>query len=356
MRVVISLHGMKTRGIWQNALVPELVLAGFVPYVLDYGKLGALHVARTGSLDAQVSWLVKEYDRITAETGCGRPSVIAHSFGTLQIGRLLQKYEHVNLDKLILAAAILPVKYPWAKMLERYRVAWVVNDYGGNDSWPKLARCLLRNAGESGAAGFRDTHRGLHQVEHPYHHHSDYFSQGNFRHHWIPTLRINKRSIVDDLYFLLGTLADKHGINRQGLRCSLLAEPQRSSGYLEVVAGLHLGDFIKGELDIAVRLNAVGVQGVPATAFNSAREVTLRYNDLGMLRESFGKAVPSHQDLRWALLLPVPSSADNRKCAGVLRVEGLEPPSPGLLEGGLIEDDTMNIVLRRLGVHMSAAT
>lgn len=31
MSVVISLHGIRTRGVWQNDLVPELALAGLVP-------------------------------------------------------------------------------------------------------------------------------------------------------------------------------------------------------------------------------------------------------------------------------------------------------------------------------------
>lgn len=353
MRVVISLHGIKTRGVWQNDLVPELALAGLVPYVLDYGQLGAMHLARARSLDAQVSWLVREYDRITADTGCARPSVIAHSFGTLQIGRLLQKYDHVIFDKVILAAGILPISYPWEKMLRRHRVAWVVNDYGGNDFWPKLARYFVSGAGECGAARFADTHRGLHQVDHPHHGHSDYFSQGNFRNHWIPTLLLDKRSMVDGLHFLLGVLAKEYGMNRNRLRCSVLAERQPLAAYLEVVAGLHIGELIKGELEVAVRLNAVGPEAGPALAYIHMREVKLNSDDLEMLRESLGKAAPWHPDLKWALLLPVPSIGDNGKAVAVLRLEGFDPPSPGLLENGLIGANTVNIILRRLGADLN---
>ena len=58
--VVISLHGIKARGVWQKDLAPELALAGFVPYVLDYGDFGALDLLRRSSLDKKVDWLVKE--------------------------------------------------------------------------------------------------------------------------------------------------------------------------------------------------------------------------------------------------------------------------------------------------------
>lgn len=214
----------------------------------------------------------------------------------------------------------------------------------------------MRSAGECGAARFSDTHRGLHQVEHPHHGHSDYFSQGNFRHHWIPTLLLDKRSIVDDLHFLLGVLAKKYGMNRKRLRCSVLAEPQPFAAHLEVLAGLHIGELIKGELDVAVRLNAVGSEAGPAIAFNSMREVILNCDDVEMLRESLGNGAPWHQDLKWAILLPVPTIGDNRKAVAVLRLEGLDPPSPGLLENGLIEDNTMNIILRRLGADLNVLT
>lgn len=238
-------------------------------------------------------------------------------------------------------------------MLRRHRVAWVVNDYGGNDFWPKLARYFVSGAGECGAARFADTHRGLHQVDHPHHGHSDYFSQGNFRNHWIPTLLLDKRSMVDGLHFLLGVLAKEYGMNRNRLRCSVLAERQPLAAYLEVVAGLHIGELIKGELEVAVRLNAVGPEAGPALAYIHMREVKLNSDDLEMLRESLGKAAPWHPDLKWALLLPVPSIGDNGKAVAVLRLEGFDPPSPGLLENGLIGANTVNIILRRLGADLN---
>lgn len=52
-RVVVSLHGIRTRGVWQKELVPALAIAGFIPYVLDYGHVGALELLLPGSLDAK---------------------------------------------------------------------------------------------------------------------------------------------------------------------------------------------------------------------------------------------------------------------------------------------------------------
>jgi serine/threonine-protein kinase len=144
--VVISLHGIRTRGLWQKELAPELALGGFVPYALDYGYVGALQLARPSSLDKQVRRLLGEYDRIRAATRCERPSVIAHSFGTLQIAHLLRKYSEVIFDKVILTAGIVPVDFPWANLLAKQRVMWVMNEYGGKDVWPKLAGLVIPHA------------------------------------------------------------------------------------------------------------------------------------------------------------------------------------------------------------------
>jgi serine/threonine-protein kinase len=181
--------------------------------VLDYGHLGALELMRPSSLDKKVRWLVGEYDRIRADSGCERPSVIAHSFGTLQVAHLLRKHAEVIFDKVILAAGIVPTNFPWADLLVKERVMWVTNEYGGKDLWPKLARLLVPHAGSCGAHQFADTHRALHQLRHPHHGHSDYFSQGHFRYHWLPTLLLDKRAIVDDLHYLTGSLARQYRLN-----------------------------------------------------------------------------------------------------------------------------------------------
>lgn len=107
---------------------------------------------------------------------------------------------------------------------------------------------------------------------------------------------------------------------------------------------------------MAVRLDAISVEAVPTIAFHSAREVKIGDSDLAMLRGSLDGAARWHPELKWSILLPVPSSSNKDKCAGVLRLEGLASPPTRLLEGGLIEDHTVNIILRRLGAQLSGPT
>ena len=355
VRVAISLHGIKTRGVWQKDLAPELALAGFVPYVLDYGDFGALQLLRGSSLDKKVGWLVREYDRIKADSRCERPSVIAHSFGTLQVARLLEKYDHVMFDKVILAAGIVPLDYGWSDMLNAQRVTWVVNDFGGKDLWPKVARWFIPNAGNSGTARFRDEHRALHQVAHPHHGHSDYFSKGNFRRNWVPTLLLNKRAIIDKLHALIGILAQKLKLNRDRLRCFvLMVEPGTTC--LKVVPGLHLGDASPREVEVAVSLDALGPGAGPAVAFKEMREVRQNSDDLEALRGSFGADSPLHKDLKWSIASPIPDAeaVDFDRGIGVLIIDGLAELRQGELVDELIEDENVFNMLIQMGEDLHA--
>jgi pimeloyl-ACP methyl ester carboxylesterase len=351
-RVVISLHGIRTRGVWQKELVPVLALGGFVPYALDYGSFSTLALLRPSSLDKKVRWLLGEYERIRDVTHCDRPSVIAHSFGTLQIAHLLRKYSEVIFDKVILAAGIVPTNFPWSELLAQDRVMWVMNEYGGKDWWPHLARRLVPHAGHCGAAQFTSTHRALHQLEHAYHGHSDYFFQGHFRYQWLPTLLLNKRAIVDDLHYLMRSLADQGGLRPDSLRCSILTEQLPGRGSLRVVPGLRVGEFLTGESEL-VRMDELGSNAAPAMAFRMVRECRPSASDIQALKHDLEKQSAIHPKLEWSVALPIPNKRDPKKAVGVLKIDGLEA-APSLLAMPLLGNDNVIKVLVRVGEAFDA--
>ena len=274
------------------------------------------------SLDKQVNWLTSQYDRIRAETGCKRPSVIAHSFGTLQVARMLQKHRHVVFDKIIFAASIVPCDFPWPQMLSESRAKWVVNDYGGKDIWPRFAGWAVPNAGSSGSVGFTSKHRALRQVEHPHHGHSDYFSLGNFRYNWIPTLLLHKRKIVDDLHGLIGMLSKDLGVDREQLRCFVFAEDPDTE-CLKVVPGLQVGEINEAETRMAISMDAIGIEAAPTIAFKQMREVRQNRQDLIELGDSLGSGSPFNRNVAWSISVPLPYGKDVSRAIGVLVVDAL---------------------------------
>ena len=61
--VVITLHGIKTRGRWQKDLDLLLSQAGFTTASLDYGNFLALQLLIPWSRRKKVEWLRDEYER-----------------------------------------------------------------------------------------------------------------------------------------------------------------------------------------------------------------------------------------------------------------------------------------------------
>lgn len=186
--VVLSLHGIRTRGKWQKDLTRVLNEAGFVHEPLDFGFFHALSLLNPRSRRKRVDWFLEQY---TATIGGlkARPSIIAHSFGAYLVARTLQIYKQVKFDKVILCGSIVRRDFPWSKIIERNQVSQVLHDYGKLDVWAKLVEWVVSDAGQSGLHGFSDLANGR-VVEqcHPEFRHSDYFFKLNYKGNWIPFL------------------------------------------------------------------------------------------------------------------------------------------------------------------------
>jgi pimeloyl-ACP methyl ester carboxylesterase len=179
-RCVISLHGIRTRGVWQKDLAPVLARHGLIPYALDYGSFSIFKFACRRARDRRVEWLRSEYERVTSDAKVQRPSVVAHSFGTYLVSALLVKYPELHFDKIIFSGSIVDRNFDWGSKLEAGQVNFVRNDYGSLDRWPRLARYLVRDSGASGTDGFLRRHPGLMGQRFERHTHSDYFHRAHF--------------------------------------------------------------------------------------------------------------------------------------------------------------------------------
>lgn len=343
-RAVITVHGIRTRGVWQKEFAPELALAGFIPYALDFGHLQALRLLWPLTLDKQVEWLMREYDRVRLDSNCESPSVVAHSFGTLQVATLLQKHKEVNFDTVIFAAGIVPTDFRWTELLDNARVRWAVNEYGEKDVWAKVAR-ILPHAGHAGAKGFTEEHKFLHQIRNPLHRHSDYFAKSHFRYNWLPTLLLNKRQIIEDLQYMLAELQRAYGIRANSLRCSVFAEQLPSDRGLKVISGLQVGTFFPGEDEIVIEFDKLGPRGAPALAFTSTREIKHGGDDIETLK-SYDRTV--HPKLKWSVGIPIHTEWDTKTAVGALLLEGLDD-TDRFLPDPLMNDKTVFDVLVRTG-------
>jgi pimeloyl-ACP methyl ester carboxylesterase len=192
-RIVMTLHGIETRGAWQKEMQASFDQAqsSLQHRPLDFDLFRALSLLIPASRMRKVEWFRDEYTRIVKEEQLGDslPSIVAHSFGSYIVASAMERYPEVRFDRVILCGAIVRRDYPWSERLRRGQVTRVLNDYGRRDIWVRIAEGVIADAGSSGYQGFEETSdQRLIQRQHVTWRHSDYFYTLNYERNWIPFL------------------------------------------------------------------------------------------------------------------------------------------------------------------------
>ncbi len=149
--VVISLHGILSRGEWQKKLSPLLHNCKYYP--LDYGYWIILELFFPFLRTRRYEWFRKEYNNIREKNDRAIPSIIAHSFGTLILANAIKIFTDLKFDKIILTGSIIPRDFNFEEHYNRNRYTRLLNIISRNDIWSNLAT-FLPQTDSSGANGF----------------------------------------------------------------------------------------------------------------------------------------------------------------------------------------------------------
>jgi len=326
-RCVMSLHGIRTRGVWQKDLVPVLARYGFIPYALDYGSFSIFKFASRRARDHRLDWLRKEYERVTAEARVQRPSVIAHSFGTYLVAALLTKYPAVRFDKVIFAGSIVGRNFDWPSILGTGQVNIVRNDFGALDRWPRMARYVVRDSGASGTEGFLKTHPALISQRFPQHGHSDYFHRTHFTQYWIPALmrvavsKDDSRRLTDLLDVTCQTVATRLALDPSLVRANIFVPDENQQ--LHIPEGLIFNMTDPRERTVVI---APGT-GCAGTAFNArAQTIAIMQQNWGAHTLPGSELGKVDKRLKWIVATPIPDPDVAGGVLGVFVVDGLVHP------------------------------
>jgi pimeloyl-ACP methyl ester carboxylesterase len=199
--VVFLLHGIRTQGEWaqRTASILEsdpLICArpiryeffDVVRFLIPFKFLRDQPVRRIASL------IRDEMSRKPESF-----SIVAHSFGTYVVAKILELEADIRFHRLILCGSIVPDKFNWERYGHRIdsdcSENWhVVNDCGMNDIWPVFAKSMTWGYGSSGRFGF-----GHPRVKDRFFNvnHSGFFSENFIRDYWLPYL--SKGEIVEGI-------------------------------------------------------------------------------------------------------------------------------------------------------------
>lgn len=185
-RWLVTVHGMNTRGAWQEEFTWKLAQVYGQAIPVDTYKYGLVLLTPL-LLPRQELYAKLLLDRLRARrhemaaAGYGdRPDVICHSFGTWLLARALELDSDLCLGRVVLTASVVPPDFDWSVYVggTKPRVEAVLCHFGGRDGVAPLAQFFVPRSGPSGRRGFNpqpDTEgRLLHRFE-PDFKHSDYF-------------------------------------------------------------------------------------------------------------------------------------------------------------------------------------
>lgn len=186
-KVIISLHGIRTRGSWQKDLCPFISQRGWKYYPLDYGYFTAFQLLCPWTHQSKAKWFRSEYNRICAENPGIRPSIIVHSFGSLILAKAIEKYTDLTFDKIVLTGSIIRNDFPWEELAKRKQFSRVLNIVCVQDLPVKIAKWFVIGASDSGGCGFTNCTL-VEERRYPNGGHSDSHGADVYQNHVVPFL------------------------------------------------------------------------------------------------------------------------------------------------------------------------
>lgn len=181
--IVVLIHGIRTYAQWQELLKSELESNDTKTYTIGYGYFDAFRfwfpfVFRRFPINK----VKQQLRNIQTKHPKDKIIVVAHSYGTYVISKIISDEPDIKVHRLLLCGSIIKNSFRWDK-LARLPQGGIINDCGTKDIWPVLAKSLSWGYGSSGRFGFQTS-----EVENRYHDlgHSDFFEAEFMKQFWLP--------------------------------------------------------------------------------------------------------------------------------------------------------------------------
>jgi hypothetical protein len=153
--VIILVHGIRDYAIWQEVIRKELS-RHFVVESTNYGRFDLIRFLfpfgffRNKAIEEVYNQIL---DSMSLYPGA-RFSIIAHSFGTYVIAKIIQSRVNFTIHRVIFCGSILPYNFQFEHISHRFTTP-VINEVGNRDFWPAVAESVTWGYGSAGTYGFR---------------------------------------------------------------------------------------------------------------------------------------------------------------------------------------------------------
>jgi pimeloyl-ACP methyl ester carboxylesterase len=192
----MSIHGIRTHAKWQKEFA-DAASRNTKVATYDYGYYGFFRFLMPWrdrkQIDRFYKWYSDTINEKTNEVNIGRfdrrPSLVAHSLGTLIACGAMLIYSDIVFDKIILCGSILSSDFDWGTLFARDQVSKVRNEFGTSDRWPALSRFIRKSNGVAGRQGFDWFDSAVQNVKMDSFRHSDFQLKSHIQNFWLPFLR-----------------------------------------------------------------------------------------------------------------------------------------------------------------------
>jgi pimeloyl-ACP methyl ester carboxylesterase len=196
---VILIHGIRTYAYWFREIRPALEEAGFNVYLTSYGRYSLPRFLLPFEYFRNRA-KSNVYEQILQVKQSGRDAplaIIAHSFGTYIVARILQERFELSVSRIIFVASVVPQDFPFQQFTNRFGRP-ILNEVGLRDPWPAIAESATAAYGSTGTYGFNKpwVHDRWHDTTH-----SSILSRCHCKVYWIPFLDRGQIVPSEDLEF-----------------------------------------------------------------------------------------------------------------------------------------------------------
>jgi CheY-like chemotaxis protein len=188
-----SVHGIRTRGKWQQDLkkVVEQNIDNveFGSYKYGYFSIATFFIPLFRL--PVVYRFSKELEEILRKNEDKRVILFSHSFGTFilikALEKIIKKKEYKNISTIVLSGSVLRKGYNFKKLQQKTN-ARIINDCGSSDYILSLSEAFIPFAGMAGKVGFRGTNDKYFVNRYFTGGHSHYFDEKNdfIKRYWLP--------------------------------------------------------------------------------------------------------------------------------------------------------------------------
>jgi len=185
--MVLFVHGILSTGFWMNTMRPLFEAEGLIAKPIGFHVFDLFRFL-FGFRRPAIDKVSRQIKNMISANPHAELTIIAHSFGTYVVSRILEEDFGIKLTRLILCGGIVPRNYRWDKVarFNSQNAAGnvdIVNEFSSADRWPILARHSTYGYGDVGTIGCQDIH--VRDRRH-YIPHSGYLKASFAQDHWIP--------------------------------------------------------------------------------------------------------------------------------------------------------------------------